>query len=82
MVIVGSGTMNICTEKEAAKTLHEHLESERYVRKPFVIENTYEDFYKPKEWVCKGKHQYRHTATEIKDGIAIKKWTCQCGKTL
>lgn len=34
-----------------------------------------------KEWVCKGKHQYREVTS--KEGSLIKtKWVCQCGRVL
>lgn len=39
------------------------------------------DFPKKKEWICKGKHQYREQKEQ--DGSLIKvSWVCQCGKKL
>lgn len=42
--------------------------------------------YGEKEFVCKGKHQYREVVAEEKhlDGGIMKKveWVCQCGKKL
>lgn len=36
---------------------------------------------KQKEWVCKGRHQYREVKEQ--DGSLIKvRWVCQCGKSL
>ena len=35
----------------------------------------------PKEWVCKGRHQYRQV-TEQQDGLVTVKWVCQCGRSL
>lgn len=50
---------------------------------PFTIFDPYKDLdiaYN-KEWVCKGKHQYRQTTNEI-NGTKHSEWVCQCGKSL
>jgi hypothetical protein len=36
---------------------------------------------KQKEWICKGKHQYRQVL-EKGEGHTISTWICQCGKKL
>ena len=36
----------------------------------------------PKEWVCKGKHQYRKIEKEVNGSLIEVSWVCQCGKSL
>lgn len=59
---------------EAIKNLND-----RYIQEPFIISNPYEglDGIYNKQWVCKGKHQYR----EVKAN-GNSEWICQCGKQL
>ena len=51
-----------------------------FKQEPFIISNPYKDLdiINNKQWVCKGKHQYRKIKTECGDTY----WTCQCGKSL
>lgn len=52
--------------------------------KPFVITNPHPVggyFTGGKQFVCKGKHEYREVKNES-DGYIIIKWVCQCGRQL
>ncbi len=57
---------------------------------PYVLRNPYppeiKSVYEGKQFVCKGKHQYRLVDTIKKDmgegALATEIWKCECGKVL
>lgn len=38
--------------------------------------------YYEKEFVCKGKHQYREKKVQIQEGLIQSQWICQCGRNM
>lgn len=57
-----------------------------HVSEQFVLSNPYPIKKMTGDFICKGKHQYRHINT-IKDErenetISKEVWSCQCGKVL
>lgn len=57
---------------------------------PFILRNPYppeiKKIYEGKQFVCKGKHEYRLAETikkEMANGSLVTEiWKCQCGKVL
>jgi len=47
---------------------------------PYVANNSL-NYYGGKEFICKGKHQYREVKTES-DGYTSVEWICQCGRKI
>lgn len=67
-------TMATAELAHATKELNDVFKQES-----FIISNPYKDLdiINGKQWVCKGKHQYRQVITDN-----ISEWVCQCGKSL
>jgi len=40
------------------------------------------DLYGSKEFICKGKHQYREVKETNEDNITSINWVCQCGRNM
>lgn len=53
------------------------------INKPFIIhaQPKVELYPEQKQFVCKGKHQYRQVLEES-EGCTISTWVCQCGEKL
>ena len=59
---------------------------------PYIINNPYSRILddipflrginEGKQFICKGKHQYREVTEELNDGISKRNWVCQCGRNL
>jgi MoxR-like ATPase len=70
--------------KEEFIDLQKQIEQEEVVytiSRPKEVDINFATPYSTKEFVCKGKHQYREVR-EQKDGVINTKWVCQCGRTL
>lgn len=70
--------------KEAFIDLRKQLEQEEVVfsySRPKEVDINFATPYSTKEFVCKGKHQYREVREQ--EGVVINtKWVCQCGRSL
>lgn len=44
--------------------------------------NPIQSYIYGKQFVCKGKHQYREVKIEKQEGLIHSEWICQCGKKL
>jgi hypothetical protein len=70
--------------KEEFIDFRKQLEQEEAVytlSRPKEVDINFATPYSTKEFVCKGKHQYREVR-EQKDGVINTKWVCQCGRSL
>jgi len=100
IVIVGSGGSGLAAQTALQNLGHndviivdaENLKEQSPFPKsePFILHNPYppelKGIYEGKQFVCKGKHQYRFADTVKKDmgeGVLVTEiWKCQCGKIL
>lgn len=101
IVIVGAGTESHLVGRVIAHLMPndviivdaENVKKEQLTfpqSEPFILHNPYppelKSIYEGKQFVCKGKHQYRLTDTVKKDmgeGVLVTEiWECQCGKVL
>jgi hypothetical protein len=72
----------------SSRNQYEYLDIEE-IKSQFFLTNPYplkeHEFYNGKQFVCKGKHQYREVQEreDMGEGTLIKSiWICECGRVL
>lgn len=49
---------------------------------PYVAAPKFAELFNGKEFICKGKHQYRKVYSDTKEGFHKGDWVCKCGREL
>ena len=89
IIVIGSGIGRVNQLLEHDEFKHklvvspeQAMESSYIQPNESMIYNTHMPLiYGEKQFICKGKHQYREVKTK-EDNLTISKWVCQCGRKL
>jgi hypothetical protein len=77
------GINDCVSSRNQYKYLDSQKESKFFLTNPYPFKEN--EFYNGKQFVCKGKHQYREVQEreDVGEGILIKStWICECGRVL